>query len=110
MKKKLLIFSLILASFGFMGSALETQASAVAKASKPQFRIQIGPQRDRRRRNNRYYRGNGYGNSYNNYGPRVVTQTRIVNNGWQRYRETYQTRYLPDGRTETVVVSRERLY
>jgi hypothetical protein len=108
MKKKLLVFSLILASFGFVGSALETQAGAMATASKPQFRIQIGPQRDRRRRN-RYYRGNGYDYGYNNYGPRVVTQTRIVDNGWHRYRETYQTRYLPDGRTETTVISRERL-
>jgi hypothetical protein len=112
MRKKLLAFSLILASFGFIGSALETHAGTLANASKPQFRIQIGPQRNRNRRNryrdqDRYNRGYGYSN---NYSPRVVTETRIVNNGWQRYRETYQTRFLPNGTTQTTVVSRERIY
>jgi hypothetical protein len=105
MRKKLLAFSLILASFGFIGSALETHAGTLANASKPQFRIRIGPQRNRYRRvyRDRYNRGYGYGG-------RVVTQTRIVSNGWQRYRETYQTRYLPNGGTQSTLVSRVRIY
>jgi hypothetical protein len=110
MRKKLLAFSLILASFGFIGSALETHAGTSANASKPQFRIRIGPQRDRYRRDNRYRDNDRYRRSYGYSGNRVTTQTRIVSNGWQRYRETYRVMYLPNGRSQTTLVSRERIY
>jgi hypothetical protein len=37
---------------------------------------------------------------------RVVTRTRIVRVGFRRYRETYRTVYLPNGRIRTTMVSR----
>src|SRR5258707_1257121 len=102
MRKKVLAFSLILASFGFIGSALETHAGTMANASKPQFRIRIGPQRDRYRRDDRYRDDDRYRRDYRyRRGASVTTETRIVSNGWQQYRETYRVMYLPNGRTQT---------
>jgi hypothetical protein len=40
---------------------------------------------------------------------RVVTQTRIARVGGRLYRETYQVRYLPNGRTQTRLISRVRI-
>lgn len=113
MRKKLLALTLALASLGFMGSWSETKANAVTVTkTNPQIRIQIG----RRRNNDRYnrrdyrrdyrYRDNGYNNDY---GYNNSIQTRIVRDGWRTYRETYQVRYYPDGRAQTVLISRERI-
>ena len=110
--KKLLAITLALASFGFIGSWSETQASTSASAAKPQVRIQIGRQRrrDRDRDRDYRYRDDRYRDYDRDYrGGRVVTQTRLVNYGWHTFRETYQTRYLPNGRSETTVISRVRL-
>jgi len=46
---------------------------------------------------------------WNRRGARVVTQTRIVRVGRQRFRETVQIRYQPNGRTTTRVISRVRI-
>ena len=78
----------------------------MARAGKPQVRIQIG--RPRRRDRDRDWRDNrgdrvGYG-----YG-RTIVQTRLVQSGWHTYRETYQVMYLPDGRTQTTLISRVRV-
>ena len=106
--KKLLAITLALASFGFIGSWSETQASTSASAAKPQVRIQIG--RQRRRDRDYRYRDNRYRDYDRDYRDgRVMTQTRVVNYGWHTFRETYQTRYLPNGRSETTVISRVRL-
>lgn len=40
---------------------------------------------------------------------RIVTRTRIVRVGYRRYRETIQTRILPNGRRTTRVISRVRI-
>ena len=40
---------------------------------------------------------------------RVVTRTRIVRSGFHIFRETIQIRYLPNGRTQTKVISRVRI-
>lgn len=40
---------------------------------------------------------------------RTVTRTRRVRVGRQLYRETYQIRYLPNGRTNIRVISRVRV-
>ncbi|HEV7743801.1 MAG TPA: hypothetical protein VGO56_02290 [Pyrinomonadaceae bacterium] len=93
--KKLLVLTLTLASFGFLGlgsGASEAKASTVKEA--PQIRIQLGSQRNRWRRN---------------YRTREVRQTRIVQRGWHRYRETYLVRYFPNGQTQTTLISRERI-
>jgi len=40
---------------------------------------------------------------------RVTTQSRLVRVGRRVYRETYQVRYLPNGRTQTRLISRVRV-
>jgi hypothetical protein len=40
---------------------------------------------------------------------RVATQSRLVRRGRQVWRETYQVRYFPNGRTVTRLVSRVRV-
>ncbi len=96
--KKLLTFTLALASLGFMGSWSETKGNAVTKTN-PQVQIQIGR---RRHWDRRYYnRGLEY---------RTTIETRIVHEGWRTYRDTYQVRYFPDGRVQWVLVNRERVY
>jgi hypothetical protein len=100
--RKLLTLALMLASLGFMGSWTETKASTVANAS-PQIRIQIGRrrhERDWRYRDYRYYGERGFSTSI---------QTRLVRYGWNTYRETYEVRYFPNGRTETTLISRVRI-
>jgi len=91
--KKILTLSLMLISLGLFGG---TRASAMAPA--PQVRVEIG---QRHRHDDWRWR--------NRYRNRVWTETRVVHRGWRTYRETYQVRYMPDGRTETVVLSRVRL-
>ena len=102
--RKLLMFTLALASLGFIGSWSETKGNAVTKAN-PQVQIRIGRRRHYERDRDRYrreYRENGY-NVWN------TTETRIVHDGWRTYRETYQVRHFPDGRTQMVLISRERV-
>ena len=40
---------------------------------------------------------------------RIVTRTRIVRVGFRTYREVIQTRYFPNGRVTTRVLSRTRI-
>lgn len=101
--KKLFAGILTLASFVCVGSWSEGVANAAAMG-KPQVQIQIGRQRryrDRRYRDWDRARGDrvGYGRTF----------TRDVQRGWRTYRETYQVRYLPNGGTQTVLISRVRL-
>ena len=93
--KRLLALALSLAAFGFVASPAEAKAagasaSAAASAATP------APQwRNQRRRYNRRVR--------------TVTQSRLVRVGRRVYRETYQIRYLPNGRTQTRLISRVRV-
>ena len=90
--------ALILTSLSFLFIApASKQNIAEGKAVSPQVRIQIGQRRDDWRWRNR--------NRYN----RTYTTTRYVRRGWNTYRETYQIRYLPDGRTVTTLVDRVRV-
>ena len=96
--KKLLLSIVLLSSFTFVGSSV---ASATTPAvGNPQFRIEVG-QRRRRWRNRGYATGEriGYGRTF----------TRDVQRGWRIYRETYQVRYLPNGMTQTMLISRVRI-
>ena len=98
--KTLLATVLTLASFVFLGSWDSSSVASAATMGRPQVRIQIGQPRRRYRDWNRA-RGDriGYGRTF----------TRDVQRGWRLYRETYQLRYLPNGMTQTVLVSRIRL-
>jgi hypothetical protein len=103
--RKLLTLVLALASFGFMGSWSETKGNAVTKAN-PQVQIRIGRRRHNDRDRDRYRR------EYreNNYGMWNTTETRIVHDGWRTYRDTYQVRHFADGRTQWILISRDRVY
>ena len=101
-----LTWALALATLGFVGSWSETKANAVTKTN-PQIRIQIGRRhrdrdRDRDRRDYRDYRDRDYG-IWN------TTETRLVQDGWRTYRETYQVRHFADGRTQMILISRVRV-
>jgi hypothetical protein len=97
--KKLLLTLLLLSSFSFIGSSNAVSA-ATPVVGNPQLRIQIG-QRRRRWRNRNWAEGErvGYGRTF----------TRDVQRGWRLYRETYQVRYLPNGMTQTMLISRVRI-
>ena len=103
--RKLLTLVLALASFGFMGSWSETKGNAVTKPN-PQVQIRIGRRRHYDRDRDRYrreYRENDYG-MWN------TTEVRIVHDGWRTYRDTYQVRHFADGRTQWILISRDRVY
>jgi hypothetical protein len=98
--KKILSLALTLASIGFVTSSAEAKTpgaanSSVVAAAAPQVRIQLG--------------GGGRNNRRFNRRVRTVTQTRLVRYGRQAFRETYQITYLPNGRTQTRLISRVRV-
>ena len=104
--KRLLTMILALASFGFLSLGTEVGADSMVKAATPQVRIQIGSQRRNRRwRNRDWNRGERVGYGYG----RTTVQTRLVHRGFHTYRETYQVRYLPNGLTQTTLISRVRV-
>lgn len=99
--RKLMAAVLSVASLGVFagtGEANVTNNANIASGKlspTPQVRIQIG---GRRRYDRRYDRGY-----------RTERRTRIVRYGRRTFRETYLVRYLPDGRTQTVLLDRERV-
>lgn len=88
-----------------LGSMIFTVSSAEAKTSNVSahsaVEITAAPQWQRNRNRNR-------NRSYNSR-VRVVNTTRIVRVGRRVYRETIQTRYLPNGRTMSRIISRIRI-
>lgn len=91
--KKVLGLVLTLASIGFAAPTTEAKASGVAASTAAGSAVQWrgGQWRNRNRR------------------VRVVTQTRLVRRGRRVFRETYRVRYLPNGRTQTTLISRVRV-
>jgi hypothetical protein len=92
--KKLLAFTLTVFSFGFLGLGFAASEAKASTVTAPQIRIELG----QRNRGRGHYRR-----------VREVRQTRIVQRGWRRYRETYLVRYFPNGQTQTTLISRERI-
>jgi hypothetical protein len=89
--KKIITLSLMLVTLAF---------SATFASAQSYF-----PQQERynqNRRNDRNWR-------VNNRGVRVVTQTRVVRQGYRTYRETVQIKYFPNGKVTTKVISRSRV-
>ena len=97
--KKILTLILLLSSFASIGVASTNRVTAGTALNTPQVRIELG--RRRRHRNRGWAMGERVG-----YGRMV---TRVVQRGWRRYRETYRVRYLPNGETQWVLISRVRL-
>jgi hypothetical protein len=100
--KKLFALILTSISFLFIGPAVYSEGNVAANVATPQIRVEIGP----RQRRGRDWRNRDYRNYRNR---RTYTQTRYVRYGWNTYRETYQTTYYPNGRTQTVLVGRVRV-
>ena len=98
--KILLAGILTLASFGFVGTWNSGSVANAAALGNPQVQIRIGRQR---RRDRDWDRARGDRIGY------VRTFTRDVRHGFRLYRETYRVRYLPNGRTQTMLISRVRL-
>jgi hypothetical protein len=100
--KKLMALALSLASIGFVASSAEAKTTKTSVAATTTIAANApAPQwgnRDQRRWGRR-----------NNSRVRVTTQSRLVRYGRQVYRETYQIRYLPNGRTQTRLISRVRV-
>ena len=93
--KKFLTLALLLGSIAFVAPSAEAKT---AGSSSKSVEINAAPQ-DGWRNNRRWTRNR----------VRTVTRTRIVRVGRQRYRETIQIRYMPNGRTQTRVISRIRI-
>src|SRR5215216_7399027 len=99
MKKGVLGIALMLVSMGFVTSAeakttdVTQQNITLAANSSPQW------ERDRY--------GDRYGRRYNRR--RTVTRSRYVRYGRRLYRETYLVTYWPNGRTDTRLISRQRV-
>ena len=102
--KKLLTLALTLASFVFV--VPESGANSSAALASPQIRIQVGQRRRHRNRDWRRYENRGERIGWG----RTYTTTRLVRFGYRTYRETYQVRTLPNGRTQTTLISRVRVY
>ena len=95
--KKLLAIALTLASFGVLGSS---EASAATSAvTLETASASAAPQWQNRNRRNRSYRSR----------VRTYQTSRIVRYGRRTYRETYLVRALPNGRTQTTLISRVRI-
>jgi hypothetical protein len=103
--KKLLALTLSLASIGLVASSTEAKAAGSSIAPAATVSNTLAPQwGDRNRDRNR-----GRWNRRNNRRAHVTTQTRLVRYGRQIFRETYQVRYLPNGRTHVRLISRVRV-
>ena len=100
MKKGFLGIALAIVSMGFVASAeaktADVSNSTVAANAALQW------QRDRYRNDRRYDRRN-------NNRRRTVTRSRVVRYGRRLYRETYLVTYWPNGRTNTRLISRQRV-
>jgi hypothetical protein len=98
--KKLLAFALTLASLGFVAPSAEAKAIEASSSSKTIISsnapgLQFGRQDRWGRRNSHRIR--------------TRVETRYVRYGRRVFRETYLVRYLPYGRVEMRLISRERV-
>ena len=101
MKKGFLGIALALASIGFVGEAKAADASQLNST----IAANAAPQWERDRYRDRYDRR--YDRRYNRR--RTVTRSRYVRYGRRLYRETYLVTYWPSGRTNTRLISRQRV-
>ena len=94
--RRLLGITLVLASLGTAAFAAESKSVPTLTATT--LDAGAAPQWQRDRYNRRVNRRT-----------RSITRTRVVRVGRRLYRETYVVRYLPNGRTDTRLLSRVRI-
>jgi hypothetical protein len=97
--KKFLALTLTLASIGLAGSSFEAKAAESPNSIIVESASKAAPAAAQWGRQGRWRRNR----------VRVTTQTRLVRRGRQVWRETYQVRYMPNGRTVTRLISRVRV-
>ena len=97
--KKILALTLTLASVGLAASSVEAKAAGSSNSVAVVSRAVAAPAAVQR------WGRRGWGRNR----VRVTTQTRLVRRGRQVWRETYQVRYLPNGGTQTRLISRVRV-
>ena len=99
MKKRVLGIALAIVSMGFVVSA-EAKTTDVSQVNST-LAANAAPQWQRDR----------YGDRRNDrrYNRRTVTQSRYVRYGRRLYRETYLVTYWPNGRSNTRLISRQRV-
>jgi hypothetical protein len=95
--KRLLGFTLALASLGIFGLSSEAKASELSRNNEV-VAVSSSPQWQRDPYNRRIYN--------NRRRPYAFTRSRVVRYGRRLYRETYLVRYWPNGRTDTRLISR----
>ncbi|MGH9875817.1 MAG: hypothetical protein ACRD9S_25470 [Pyrinomonadaceae bacterium] len=100
--KRILGIAIALASLGFGGFSSEANATELSRSSLT-VAANASPQLAQWERD-RYGRRH-----YNRRRARRVTRTRVVRVGRRLYRETYVVRYLPNGMTDTRLISRVRI-
>ena len=103
MKKRVLGIALAIVSMGFVVSA-EAKTTDVSQVNST-IAANAVPQWQRDRYGRRYDRR--YDRRYNRR--RTVTRSRYVRYGRRLYRETYLVTYWPNGRTNTRLISRQRV-
>jgi hypothetical protein len=96
--KRVLGIALALLTLGLVVPA-EAKTTTNFNESATVAAANAAPQWQRNRRDRRWNRRT----------TRAVTRTRVVRVGRRVYRETYIVRYLPNGRTDTRVISRTRI-
>ena len=101
--KRVLGIALALLSLGFVVSA-EAKTTDVSQNST--LAANAAPQWQRDRYGRRYDRR--YDRRWENR-QRSVTRSRLVRYGRRLYRETYLVTYWPNGRTNTRLISRQRV-
>ena len=104
MKKGILGVALAVVSLGFVASA-EAKTSDVSQLNSTVAANAV-PQWSQDRYRDRYDRR--YDRRYENR-RRTVTRSRYVRYGRRLYRETYLVTYWPNGRTNTRLISRQRV-
>lgn len=92
--KKFITLSFLIASF-----ALSATFASAQSYNRQNGRYQPNREADRRVENIQR----------NRRGVRVVTQTRIVRQGFRTFRETIRIKYFPNGKVTTKVISRTRI-
>jgi hypothetical protein len=97
--KRFLALTLTLASFGLVATSTEAKSAAPSATSAGVLNAAPAPVAVQWRNRRQWGRNR----------VRVVTQTRLVRRGRAVWRETYQTRYLPNGMTQTRLISRVRV-
>jgi hypothetical protein len=98
--RRLLGITLALVSFGYAGLSSEANATELSANSATVLSASASSQWQRDRWGRRTYRRRAV---------RTTTRSRVIRIGRRLYRETYLVSYLPNGRTNTRLVSRVRI-